>query len=100
MDIQGVQRIQSFQSSLPPTINTDYLLYLPKGYDADQSKRWPCILFLHGVGERGHDLGLVKSQGLPKLLQECQDFPFIVVSPQCSPHTWWSSDALNRLLDE
>src|SRR5437667_918415 len=100
MNIQGVQRIQSFQSNLPPTINREYLLYLPKAYDPNQSKRWPCILFLHGGGERGHNLELVKRQGLPKILEHCQDFPFIVVSPQCSPHTWWSSNTLNRLLDE
>ena len=34
-------------------LQREYLLYLPRGYDAEGEKRWPVILFLHGAGERG-----------------------------------------------
>jgi predicted peptidase len=74
-----------------------YLLYKPPGYSY-KSQRWPLILFLHGGGEKGYDLELVKTQGLPKLLER-QDLPFIVVSPQ-SDEGGWDADALNALLDE
>ena len=30
----------------------NFLLYLPAGYEADQSRRWPVLFFLHGGGER------------------------------------------------
>lgn len=80
-----------------------FLLYLPKDYDAQE--RWPLLLFLHGAGERGNDLELVKMHGPPRLLKEGKEFPFLVVSPQC-PETgdWkvnhWRPETLLALLDQ
>ena len=81
-------------------VELDYLLYLPEGYE--QQDRWPLMLFLHGAGERGHDLALVKKHGPPKLIDEGKTFPFIVVSPQCPSGSWWSAKPLEltALLDE
>src|SRR5438067_12488734 len=102
MPIVGVQQIQTFKTKLPSSINPNYLLYLPKEYDPLQSKRWPLILFLHGAGERGDNLELVKVHGVPKIVEQYPDlnFPFIVVSPQCSLDARWSSRILGRVLDE
>ena len=44
-----------------------YLLSLPDGYEADQDKRWPLVVFLHGAGERGDQLANVAKHGPPKL---------------------------------
>jgi len=41
-------------------VQLDYLLYLPKDYDTQES--WPLLLFLHGSGERGDDLELCRRQ--------------------------------------
>lgn len=79
---------------------TDYLLYLPDGYDENSYGSWPLILFLHGSGERGDSLGLVQKNGIPKLIVEGKSFPFIIASPQCPEGRRWSSDDLNLLLDE
>lgn len=79
-------------------VELNYLLYLPKGYDDQES--WPLVLFLHGAGERGNDLELVKKHGPPKLIGEGKDFPFIVVSPQCRKDVWWEPIELTALLDE
>ncbi|NLY00710.1 MAG: prolyl oligopeptidase family serine peptidase [Rhodopirellula sp.] len=76
----------------------DYLLYLPKGYD--QQDCWPLVLFLHGAGERGDDLELVKKHGPPMLAERGKDFPFILVSPQCPKGRWWQAGELSALLDE
>ncbi len=70
----------------------DYLLYLPPEYE--QQEAWPLVIFLHGAGERGNDLELVKKHGPPKLIAEGQDFPAIVVSPQCSSNKWWHAQLL------
>ncbi len=78
---------------------SEYLLYLPQDYENTGYKRWPLVLFLHGAGERGNDLEAVKKNGLPKLVAEGQDFPFIIASPQCPSGRWWSTDDLNLLLD-
>ena len=80
------------------TIHMDYLLYLPKDYEKKEA--WPLLLFLHGAGERGNDLELVKRHGPPKLIEAGREFPFLVVSPQCPANRWWDTGALTMLLDE
>jgi len=74
----------------------DFLLYLPKGYE--QQPKWPLVLFLHGAGERGDDLSLVKKHGPPKLIENGKEFPFIVVSPQCPKGTWWVTEDVVALM--
>jgi predicted peptidase len=79
-------------------VELDYLLYLPGDYE--QQKSWPLLLFLHGAGERGDDLELVKVHGPPKLIAAGQEFPMIVVSPQCPERQRWQAVTLGALLDE
>ena len=52
--------------------------------------RFPLLNFLHGAGERGDDLELVKKHGPPKLIEEGRDMPFIVASPQIALNEWWN----------
>jgi predicted peptidase len=72
-----------------------YLLYVPAAYSPDGDGKWPLVLFLHGSGERGDDLALLKAQPLPKLLEERADFPALVVSPQLGPERKRWSDLLD-----
>jgi len=83
------------------TVRLRYLLFLPDEYGKDPERKWPLILFLHGAGERGDDLDLLKRHGIPKITEERSDFPFIAVSPQCPRHSWWTAEieSLNALLD-
>ena len=60
-----------------------YWLFVPIDYAADEAKLWPLVLFLHGSGERGDDLALVKKHGPPKFLDDRPDFPAVAISPQC-----------------
>ena len=73
-------------------------LYLPPGYGERAEQRWPLIVFLHGSGERGDDLGKVKAHGLPKLIAAGQDYPAIVVSPQCEDGDDWDPHLLHAML--
>jgi predicted peptidase len=97
----GGQSEQMFQKQITKTVSLKYLLYLPKDYGQKEQK-WPFMLFLHGAGERGDDLDLVKKHGPPKLVEQGKEFPFIIVSPQCPAGTWWTEemDALMALLDD
>ena len=79
-------------------VTLDYLLYLPADYEKQQS--WPLLLFLHGAGERGSDLELVKKHGPPKLIDEGKDFPFVIVSPQTPKDRTWQPIELTALLDD
>ena len=65
-DQPGVQRTAKLNAQVQVQMN--YLLYLPKDYNSQDS--WPLVLFLHGSGERGDDLELVKKHGPPKLIAE------------------------------
>ena len=90
---------QTFERETPRRLWVQYLLFLPEQYESDE-KPWPLMLFLHGAGERGDNLDLVKAHGPPKIVEEWQDFPFIVTSPQCPEGERWTTDTLNGLLDE
>jgi len=92
---------QVFEKTITKTLSYRYLLFLPEGY-GQKKQRWPVILFLHGAGERGSDLNLVKKHGPPKIVEERKDFPFIVISPQCPEDAWWTNetDGLINLLDD
>lgn len=96
------QYAHTFTARIAKTVSLNYLLFLPRDYDPDAASRWPLILFLHGAGERGDDLTLVKKHGIPKVVEEQKDFPFIAVSPQCPSNTIWCDhiDALDQLIDD
>jgi predicted peptidase len=81
------QEARSLEKEIAVKARINYLLYLPKGYEASD-KAWPLVLFLHGAGESGDDLEQVKKHGPPKLVEAGKDFPFILVSPQSSGRGW------------
>jgi len=91
------------ESHITQTVQVNYLLYVPESYGQDPQQRWPLILFLHGRGERGDNLELLKKHPLPRILEQQSDFPAVVISPQLSlQRFWWSDmiDPLNALLDQ
>ncbi len=100
------QAAKTFKKRVTRTVALEYLLYLPQGYDDDQAKRWPLVLFLHGAGERGSDLNKVRVHGIPRVVEQeksrIKAFPFIAVSPQCPAGSRWTQQllALSALLDE
>lgn len=95
----GNQTGRVFSKKITKTIDAQYLIYLPEDYD-DNTDKLPLMFFLHGSGERGTDLDLVKVHGPPKLIANGHQFPFIVVSPQCPADEWWDIDYLDAIFDE
>lgn len=81
------QQAHILQGQITVPVSLPYLLYLPESYDAEG--KWPLMLYLHGSGERGTDLELIKRHGPPKLIAEGQSFPCIIVSPQCAQFEGW-----------
>lgn len=86
---------------LQPVLEMQYLLYLPDGYASESEAEFPLLLFLHGGGESGDDLDMVKTHGPPSMIEEGKSFPFMVLSPQ-NPHRrkLWNETALITLLDK
>jgi predicted peptidase len=75
-----------------------YQLFLPRGYLSSDQTQWPLMIFLHGSGERGTDVELVKVNGPPKIVTGHPGFPFVLVSPQVEPEGDWDIAKLDRLL--
>ena len=97
----GRQSPGNFTAAVTLQVHYQYLLYLPEGYDPANTKtKWPLIVFLHGSGERGDNLELVKKHGPPKLIAAGQNFPAIIVTPQVAPHQIWNPHGVKALTDE
>ncbi len=93
------QEERVFQGEVTRAVGYRYLLGLPEGYEADAGKRWPLIVFLHGAGERGEDLSLLKKHGPPKLLEAGKDLGAIVASPQVKEGEVWDPQGVKALTD-
>ncbi len=93
------QAPQDFTRRITLDVGYRFLLSLPGGYAADDKKKWPLVVFLHGSGERGTDLELVKKHGPPKLLAAGRKFEAIIASPQCLPRQVWNPHGIKALTD-
>jgi predicted peptidase len=58
-----------------------YLLYTPEEYESS-SDAFPLVVWLHGGDQGGADIEKLKTGGLPKMIAEGEEFPFLVFSPQ------------------
>ncbi len=78
-----------------------YLLIFPARY-TQTTTNWPLILFLHGSSLRGDNLELVKEYGPTWVAEQRNDFPFVVLAPQCPANEDWADklDNLAALLDD
>ena len=76
-----------------------YIISLPEGYQTDTAKRWPLMVFLHGSGETGLNIDVVKKNGPPMLVEQGKKFPFIIVSPQNEIYNWQEDYVADLVLD-
>ncbi|MFE5321409.1 prolyl oligopeptidase family serine peptidase [Paenibacillus sp. NPDC056579] len=90
------------QKEIRKTVSIGYQLYLPAAYEEQMDKKWPVILFLHGIKKRGEDIHMLDHYGLGWMADKIPGFEFIVISPQCPSLSSWpmERDAVLTLLDE
>ena len=85
--------------------------YVPVDYNANPSVKYPLIIFLHGIGERGNgttELSRVLANGIPKYIDAGHPMrfywngkweTFIVLSPQLnSSYGYWSNQYISAML--
>lgn len=68
----------------------NYILTSPD--DVKENERLPLIVFLHGAGERGDDINMVKIYCVPKLFTNDVNYKGLrayTLSPQCPHNTTW-----------
>lgn len=79
-----------------------YLEYLPQGYK-NSSGKYPVVISLHGVKEKGNslsDVPRVANVGLPKYVKYGQQYPFILISPQLKTSMGkWTGDYVMQVLN-
>jgi len=76
-----------------------YLEYLPADYA--EGGKYPLVIFLHGAGERGDDLEKVAVHGWMSHVKAGEEFPFVMIAPQCPANKYWGCylESLNAFLD-
>ncbi len=94
------QTQESFSGEISLKVGYKYLQTLPEGYEAYTTKKWPLLVFLHGAGERGDDLELLKKHGPPKLISAGRKFDAIVICPQVPLKNIWNAHGVKALTDE
>jgi hypothetical protein len=87
--INSANAQQTFATTSETTIGL--LQYLPADYNSNSNK-YPLVIFLHGIGERGVNstdpktlegtIYSVDNLGPPRYAKDGYNFPFILVSPQ------------------
>lgn len=87
-----------FRGSVNAVAGYRYYIYLPEGY-ASEPNKWPLILFLHGMGERGDNLDSIRRNGPLRHIEDGASLPFIVLAPQCPADSWWDVGSLLALLE-
>lgn len=79
------EAVNAEQVALTSTVSVKndlkYLLYTPDGYETS-TESYPLVIWLHGGDQGGSDIDKVKSSGIPKLIEDGKQFPFLVFSPQ------------------
>ena len=97
------KKTSNFKSTINLEINLGYNVYFTEDYN-NTNYDYHLVLFLHGAGERGDSIDLVEKHGIPKLIKEGKDFPFITLAPQCPRFQYWPEPLnvkiLIKLLDE
>lgn len=90
------QEVQGkFAKEVTTKVTLNYILQLPN----NQKEKFPLLLFLHGSGERGTDLSMVKSHS-PFTYKNLIQAPVAILAPQCPENVWWDTTAIYELIKE
>lgn len=90
-----------FRSEVKTRESTSLGYILTSPNNINENEKYPLIVFLHGAGERGDNLDLLKCYCVPKLFtkdNEYQGLKTFTVSPQCPIECTWI-DFKNEVYD-
>lgn len=87
-DVNGIMKTEIFEKH-----ELGYALHIP----ANTKEKKALIVFLHGSGEKGTDIELVKVHGPFKYLKN-HELDAYVLAPQCPKNEYWNSEVLYRLI--
>lgn len=85
----------NFKTQVSTSHDLGYALHIPEKSKAPK----PLIVFLHGSGERGTDIELVKVHGPFKYLKS-NKLDAYILAPQCRTNEYWESESLYKLIQK
>lgn len=85
----------TFKTEVVQKKQLGYLLHTPE----NRKEKKPLIVFLHGSGERGSNIDMVKVHGPLKYMQ-AHSLDAYVLAPQCPENEYWDEEVLYRLVQK
>jgi predicted peptidase len=73
-----------------------FRIYVPKGVEPNQ--KMGVMLYLHGADERGSDNENQLSAPAPLIINNPNNFRFIIVFPQCPAGRFWDKEMIERAM--
>ncbi|MDP0929879.1 PHB depolymerase family esterase [Paracoccus onubensis] len=87
-------------SAASMSVDINYLLYTPEDYESSEQD-YPLVVWLHGGDQGGNDVSLVRESGLPSMIEQGKNLPFVVFSPQNpSEELLYPIERIKAALDE
>lgn len=96
VSLTSAQEVKAtFNKEIKTSERISYVLDFPK----DAKGKVPLIVFLHGSGERGDNLEMVKAHS-PFTYKELIGQPVAILAPQCPANEWWNTEAVYHLIKD
>lgn len=93
--LQAQETKATFNKEIKKQEKISYILDFPE----NTKEKVPLIVFLHGSGERGNNLELVKAHS-PFTYKNLIKEKVAILAPQCPENTWWDTETVYQLILE
>ncbi|MDP2453087.1 MULTISPECIES: prolyl oligopeptidase family serine peptidase [unclassified Kaistella] len=90
---------QEIKAELKKEVKKEQRISYILDYPENAKGKVPLMVFLHGSGERGNDLELVKAHS-PFTYKNLFPEPVAILAPQCPKEVWWDTEAVYYLIKE
>ena len=90
---------QEIKAELKKEIKKEQKISYIFDYPENAKGKVPLIVFLHGSGERGDNLEMVKAHS-PFTYKNLFPEPVAILAPQCPKDVWWDTEAVYYLIKE
>ena len=95
LSLQAQETKATFNKEIKKQEKISYILDFPE----NTKEKVPLIVFLHGSGERGNKLELVKAHS-PFTYKNLIKENVAILAPQCPENTWWDTETVYQLILE
>ena len=90
---------QEIKAELKKEIKKEQKISYILDYPENAKGKVPLMVFLHGSGERGDNLDIVKAHS-PFTYKNLFPEPVAILAPQCPKDVWWDTEAVYYLIKE